>query len=156
MPGMPPELQPVFERFTQGPMLVTAAIRDIGPAQINRPGKEGWSIRDILVHLSDTELVRAVRMRTVLTEDEPTLVTFDEGTWKKRLHYLWRSPEVALSLFQLTRYSTAEMLRNCDRLAWARPAIHPDHGRQTLSDLLMLGVDHIDEHLGQIAELRSQ
>jgi uncharacterized damage-inducible protein DinB len=155
MPGMPPDLQPVFERFTQGPTLVYAAIRDIGPAQINRPGSEGWSIRDVLVHLSDTELVRAVRMRIVLTEDEPTLFTFDEGTWKKRLHYLWRSPEVALSLFQQTRFGTAEMLRNCDRQAWERAGIHPDLGRQTLATLLRLGVEHIDAHVAQIAALRA-
>jgi hypothetical protein len=155
MPGLPPDLTPVFERFTRGPSLVFEAIRDIGPAQINRPGKEGWSVRDVLVHLSDTELVRAVRMRTVLTEDEPTLVTFDEGTWKKRLHYLWRSPEVALSLFQQTRFSTAEMLRNCDRHAWERAAIHPDLGRQTLATMLRRGVEHVDDHIAQIAELRS-
>jgi enoyl-CoA hydratase/carnithine racemase len=48
-----------------------------------------------------------------------------------------------------------EMLRNCDRHAWERAAIHPELGRQTLATMLRRGVEHVDDHIAQIAELRS-
>ncbi len=156
MPGMRPELQPVFERFTQGPAFVAEAIAGVDPGELNRPGDEGWSIRDVLVHLADTELVRAVRFRTMLVEDEPVLVVFDEGMWKKRLHYLWRSPEAAISLFQQTRYTNAELLRQCDRQAWERTARHAELGVVTVADILRRGVEHVDAHVGQIGELRGR
>jgi hypothetical protein len=156
MPGIPPELKPVFERFTEGPSLVTRATEGIDPATLSRAGVEGWSVRDVLVHLSDSELVRAVRMRMILAEDEPTLFVYDEGVWKKRLHYLWRSPEAAISLFQQTRFGTAELLRQCDRQSWARTAIHPELGRLALADMLRIGVEHVDTHVAQIAALRQR
>jgi len=154
MPGMQPALQPVFERFTQGPSFIAEAIAGVDPGQLNRPGNEGWSIRDVLVHLADTELVRSVRFRTMLVEDDPLLVEFDQDVWKKRLHYLWRSPEAAISLFQQTRFANAELLRQCDRPSWERTARHPELGTVTVADILRRGVEHVDAHLEQIAELR--
>ena len=111
-------------------------------------------MRDVLVHLADTELVRAVRLRQMLSEEEPAFFAYDESTWKKRLHYLWRSPDAALSLFQQTRFSNAELLRQCDRPSWARTAKHPDRGLLTLGDMLRIGVEHVDAHVEQIATLR--
>ncbi len=146
----------MFEQFGAGPKLIHEAISGVGPAEINRPGPEGWSVRDVLVHLSDTELVRAVRIRQMIAEDEPAFFAFDEGTWKRKLHYLWRSPEAALSLFQQTRFSTGELLRQCDRQSWARTATHPDRGLLTLADMLRIGVEHVDVHVQQIAKLRGK
>jgi hypothetical protein len=152
---MPDDLKPLFESFTEGPTFVNKVSEGIGPGLLSRPGPEGWSIRDVLVHLCDAELVRAVRMRMVLAADEPTLFTFDEGDWKRRLHYLWRSPEGALSLFQQTRFGNAELLRQCDRASWARVGIHPEAGRQSLGDLLRIAVEHDTAHVAQISTLRA-
>ena len=155
MPYIPPALKPLFEQFGAGPKLVHEAIEGVGPSEMNRPGGEGWSVRDVLVHLSDTELVRAVRIRQMIAEDEPAFFTFDEAVWKKKLHYLWRSPEAALSLFQQTRFSTGELLRQCDRQSWERTATHPERGVLTLADMLQIGVEHVEAHVGQIRKLRS-
>ena len=156
MPVIPAELKDLFQRFGEGPTFVNNAVRDIGPATINRPGPEGWSVRDVLVHLADTEIVRAVRLREMLAEDEPHFFAYDEGTWKKRLHYLWRSPDAALSLFQQTRFTNAELLRQCDRASWARTGQHPERGVLTLADMLRIGVEHVDAHVAQIGALRER
>lgn len=155
MPSLPPELHSLFERFSEGPTFLNEAIAGIDPAELNRPGREGWSVRDIIIHLADTELLRAVRFRTILTEDEPTIPVIDEGQWKRRLHYLWRSPEAAISLFQQLRYTNAELLAECGRPAWQRTATHPELGTITLADLLQRGADHVDEHVAQVHELRA-
>ena len=155
MPYVPPELRELFERFGAGPRLVYAAIEGIGPSEINRPGPGGWSVRDVIVHLSDTELVRAVRIRQMIAEDDPVFFSYDENHWKKRLHYLWRSPEAALSLFQQTRYSTGELLRQCDRQSWERTATHPERGVLRLADMLRIAVEHVDAHVEQIGDLRA-
>ena len=156
MPVIPADLKDLFQRFGEGPTLVNNAVRDIGPSAISRPGHEGWAVRDVLVHLADTELVRAVRLRQMLSEDEPLFFSYDEGTWKKRLHYLWRSPDAALSLFQQTRFANAELLRQCDRPSWARTAKHPDRGILTVADMLRIGVEHVDAHVDQIVALRDR
>jgi hypothetical protein len=151
---MPAALEPVFASFTEGPTLVARAIEGIDPGVLNRPGREGWSVRDVLIHLSDAELIAALRFRMILAEDRPTLPIYDQAIWKRRLHYLWRSPEAALSLFQQTRFGNAEILRQCAIGDWDRVGVHPERGEMTLAALLELYAGHATEHVAQIESLR--
>lgn len=156
MPRLPDDVAPVFARFVRGPAVVREAVRGVGPSSISRPGREGWSIRDVLVHLADAELVRAVRFRLILAEDEPELFVFDEGNWKRKLQYLWRSPEAAIALFESLRFASAELLRECDAKAWDRTGIHPADGPLSVRELLQRGANHAEEHAAQVRELRAE
>jgi len=156
MPQLRPEIQPIFARFVAGPTLIRQAIDGLDPGTLNRrPPGEDWSIRDIIVHLSDAELWAAVRFRMVVAEEEPHFAAHDEERWKRRLHYLWRDPEAAVSMFQQVRYGTAELLQQCDRAAWGRTGIHAERGAMTLEDLLEYYAAHAEEHADQIRRWRS-
>lgn len=155
MPRLPAALEPVFQLFTEGPTLVTRAIEGLEPGLLSRPGRDGWSVRDVIVHLADAELIGALRFRMVLAGEKPPLPVYDQETWKKRLHYLWRSPEASLSLFQQTRFASAEMLRQCSASDWERVGVHPEHGEMTLGQLLVTYAEHAIEHVAQIQALRT-
>lgn len=155
MPRMPAALEPVFQQFTEGPTLVTRAIEGLEAGLLNRPGREGWSVRDVVVHLADAELVGALRFRMILAGEKPALPVYDPDTWKRRLHYLWRSPEASLSLFQQTRFASAEMLRQCSASDWERVGVHPERGEVTLGELLTQYAGHASEHVAQILVLRA-
>lgn len=154
MPRLPAELVPIFERYVRGPTIIRQALDGVGPTAISRPGPGGWSIRDVVVHLSDAELVRAIRFRLILVADDPPLFDFDEGLWKRRLQYLWRSPEAALALFEQTVFTSAELLRQCEAAAWGRAGVHPTDGPLTVTRLLERGADHVEEHAAQVRDLR--
>ncbi len=156
MPRLPEDISPVFERFVRGPAVVREAVHGVGPSTISRPGREGWSIRDVLVHLADAELVRATRFRLILAEDEPVLFEFDEGKWKRKLQYLWRSPEASLALFESLRFTSAELLREGDARAWERTGIHPVDGALSVRELLARGANHAEEHAAQVRALRAE
>ncbi len=156
MPRLPDDIVPVFERFVRGPTVVREAVDGVGAGTISRPGKEGWSVRDVLVHLADAEMVRATRFRLILAEDEPALFEFAEDKWKRKLQYLWRSPEAALALFDALRFTSAELLRQFDAKAWDRTGIHPLEGPLSVRELLVRGADHAELHADQIRELRRQ
>jgi hypothetical protein len=155
MPETPAHLREPFARFKSGPTLLRSAVSGVDPALLNRrPTGDEWSIRDVIVHLADTELVRAVRLRMMLAEDEPHLPDVDENLWKRKLHYLWRDPESALSLFQQTRFANAELLAQCYADAWDRTAIHATLGVMTVAEQMIRGADHVDEHIEQIRHNR--
>lgn len=155
MPRLPDEIAPVFERFVRGAGLVRAALDGVTAAELSRPGPEGWSVRDIVVHLADSELVRAERFRRVITEDNPELFDFDEGLWKRRLQYLWRSPEAALALFDALRFTNAELLRQFDGSVYGRTGIHPVDGALSVGALLERGAVHAEEHAAQMEAVRA-
>ena len=154
MPSLPPDVVPVFERFVLGPQLIREAIAGLDPGRLNRPDLDGWSIRDVVIHMADTELVASVRFRSMLTADNPSLPGFDEKVWKRKLTYLFRDPDGALSLFQQARYANAELLREGARDIWVRTGVHSERGIITVADLLGIRADHDDEHVAQIASLR--
>jgi len=155
VPTTPERLRPLFSRFTAGPTLLREAVFGLNPADLNRrpPGSD-WSIRDVILHLADGELVAAVQFRLVIAEDDPTLPGFDQETWKRRLHYLWRDPEFAIGLFQQVRYANGELLQQCDSTAWARAGVHPGRGQMTLAQLLEFHAAHAEEHASQIGSMR--
>src|SRR5579863_2674607 len=76
----------------------------MGPERADKspaPGK--WSIRQIVAHLADCELVFAHRMRQVLAEENPTLVAFDQEAWARNLDYARRKPKQSLDTFRRLR-----------------------------------------------------
>ena len=148
-----------FGRRGAAPFLIEAAVvreaiyaADAGA--LSRPNNEGWSIRDILVHLSDAEMVRATRIRMILATEDAPLFTFDEAMWKRKLHYLWRSPEAAIALFDELRFTTMEILRQLDMKSWERAGVLPDGESLSVGELIMRGARHSDEHAEQIRRMR--
>ena len=154
MVRLPEDVAEPLERFLRGASLVREAINGADAGTVSRPGKEGWSIRDVLVHLADAEMVRATRIRLILSGDEPVLFTFDEEMWKRRLHYLWRSPEASLALFDQLRFTTLEILRQLDLKSWEKAGVAPDGERITVAELIRRGAAHAEEHSAQIKALR--
>ncbi len=145
------ELKDLLESYRRGPALVTEAIRGIEGGALNarRPGSD-WSIRDLLMHLADAELVRGYRIRVILAEDEPPILGWDQERWTRRLQYLWRSPEAAIALFDQLCFSNAELLRWSDRVAWERVGIEADGGRVSARALVERGIGH---HMGHAADI---
>lgn len=80
----------------------------------------------------------------------------DQDLWKRRLQYLWRDPELALSLFQQTRYATAEILDQSAAEAWQRTIVPPQGDLLSVASLIGLYVEHVQDHVTQIARARSQ
>ena len=156
MPRIPEAHADAFDRFVRGPALVREALVGTGPATLNRrPPGEDWSMRDVVIHLADSELVGAVRIRLALAGDEPDLPVYDQEAWKRKLLYVFRDAEAALSAFQQVRYGTAELLRECSPEAWERTANHPQIGVVTVADLMAFGADHSDEHAAQLRTMRA-
>jgi hypothetical protein len=144
----------LLDAFAAAPAGVREALRGLDAGTMNRRPGDAWSVRDVVVHLSDAELVRAFRIRMMLAEDAPLITNFDEGAWQRRLQYLWRSPEAALALYELTCFSTAEILRNCDSTAFLRTGTHIEDGLLDVRSLVERGVRHAAEHRTHIEWLR--
>jgi len=146
----------LHQAFAHGPAVLREAIHSLTMSELTRRGPgAGWSVRDVLVHLADMEIVRAYRIRLILAAEEPDLADIDEEGWQRKLQYLWRSPEAALSGFEQARFGTAEILNHVGRDAWKRTGTHPVDGPVSVADLVQRGVRHVEDHVGQIAEIRA-
>jgi len=110
-------LSELLERFRRGPDLVAAVITGAAGAELDFvPSPEKWSIRQILAHLADSEIVCSDRFRRVIAENNPTLVGYDQEAWAANLNYRRRRTADSLELFRRP---------SDDRCHQVRPAPEP-------------------------------
>jgi len=119
---------------------------------IAAPGK--WSIRQIVAHLADSELVGAHRMRQVVAEDNPTLVAFDQDAWTRNLDYARRKPKQSLETFRRVRAENYDLLKDLPESAFERTGNHTENGPMSLRRLLDGYAGHAESHARQMAEIR--
>ena len=155
MPRLPDDVAPVFERFVRAPVGVRAALDGLDAAALNRrPPGEDWSIRDVVIHLCDAELMRAGALRLAIAEEEGAIPAWDAEQFKRRLHYVFRNPELALALYETTRFANGELLQQLAPAAWERTVTRGDGSTDTIAGLLTRAANHDAEHIAQIAEMR--
>lgn len=147
---MPQSASELLARFLDGPRVVRAAFEGVERAQPAPPPGEGeWSAHEVMVHLADAEIVRAVRFRLILGEDDPSLFAFDQDRWESRLAYPSRDPGLALAVYETMVRSSHELLAALPPEVLARTAPHPD-GPLSCLDLLERGIAHATDHAAQM------
>ena len=139
------------------PGRIVTVIRRLGPTQLaRRPAPDKWSIREIITHLADTEMVMCCRARWIAFEDHPTLVPFDQNKWAAGRAREKEPVEETVERFRLLRRSQLRLFRNASRKALRRTGFHPERGVVTLRVQLETLAGHDLNHLAQIERLAAQ
>lgn len=119
---------------------------------VTAPGK--WSIRQIVAHLADCELVYGHRMRQIAAEENPTLIGFDQDAWARNLDYTRRKPKQSLENFRRMRAENYELLKELPEAAFARSGNHSERGPVTLMSIVEGGAQHAESHAHQAQGIR--
>jgi uncharacterized damage-inducible protein DinB len=117
------------------------------------PGK--WSIRHVIRHLADSELVWAYRLRLILGQVRPRLDGYDQDAWAGNLGYEEAPLEEAVQEFTVVRRGNLRLLHRASEAELARVGIHGERGEESLAQMIPLYAGHDLAHLGQIQRIRS-
>ena len=149
------ELQDLLERFRRGAELVAVVTTGAAGAELDyKPSPEKWSVRQIVNHLCDSEIVGVDRFRRVIAEDNPAIIGYDQEAWAKNLDYHRRRFSQALEMFRRIRGDNYELLKELPEETFQRVGTHSERGRLTLLDLLRIYTEHAENHSQQIRALR--
>jgi len=141
--------------YANGHALLRQSIEGAGEEQLRfRPAPGKWSIHEILVHVTDAEIVGIHRMKKVLAEEQPALDVYDQDAWASRLGYADLDAEQHLQLFQLMRATFVPVLRSLNEAQWERIGVHAEAGPLTMRQLLERYVNHVRDHVKQIERVR--
>jgi hypothetical protein len=144
----------LIEKYKDGHRVVTDALKGLKDRDLDvrLPGK--WSIREIVHHLADSEMVAAVRLRRLVAEDRPGIRATDVGGYVRRLFYD-RPTQNSLELFRVVRASTTEILERMTDADWAREGVQSGTGRYTAEKWLEVFSQHADTHAEEIKRTRA-
>lgn len=138
----------IVDRYEHGGDKLRQAVQGLTREDLHAfPVPGTWSIQQIVMHVVDSDLVIADRMKRVIAEDGPVLQAFDETKWARNLLYEFQSADQAVALFTMNRRMMAEVLRRLPDEAFVRTGRHTERGDVTLADLLRGAVDHLEHHL---------
>ncbi len=147
----------LLRRYEDGVNAIENAVRGLSQEVLDRapqPGK--WSIRQLLAHVADADLVIAVRIRFVAAEPGSPLKGFDQDKWANGLGYAQMPAEQSLALLRAVRQQTATMLRTLPDSAWNQVGRHEERGELSLAKLLQEVVNHAEHHAERIHQLRRE
>jgi uncharacterized damage-inducible protein DinB len=130
---------------------LTEVVRRLPAEQLERRPAEagGWSPRQVLAHLADFELMAAVRVRTVLSMDRPTLASYGQEEFTDRFSAL-ETAEDALERFTVNRKATLRVLGALEPADLERVGVHPQRGEETLRRTMEMLARHDRAHLDQL------
>ena len=150
-------LAETLERFRRGPELLAVVLTGVFGEETDftsAPGK--WSIRLLIAHLADSEMVGAQRFRQVIAEDNPPLGAFDQDAWARNLDYARKQPKQSLESFRRLRAENYELLKSLPESAFERTGVHSERGPVTLRQLLETYADHAESHARQMQAIRDE
>lgn len=147
----------LIDEFERGGDELRNSIRGLSRTDLTAfPVPGTWSIQQIVLHLMDSDLILADRMKRVIAEENPALIGYDESRFAKSLHYHEQSADDAVTILDLNRRNFAKVLRKLPDEAFARVGAHNERGPLTLADLLAGAVKHLKHHVKFILDKRQK
>ena len=145
----------LIDRYLAGPARLRAAVAGMTAGQLRaRPIAGKWSTLEVVCHLADFEPIYADRMKRVLAEDQPRIMSGDPDLFAAKLAYHERDVEEELTLIDVQRRQMARILRTVSAADFQRTGVHSSDGPLSLETLLTRISGHIDSHLPFIADKR--
>jgi hypothetical protein len=149
------ELETLFLTLESTPALLARAAAELPEDSVrHRSTAGGFSLVEHVWHLADLEReAYAVRIRRLLTEDEPQLSNFDGDRVARERLYQRRDLAEGLLAFALARTRNLQWLREVSVEEWERPGEQEGVGRVELSDVPRMMTEHDRIHGVEIADL---
>jgi hypothetical protein len=144
--------------IAEAPGALRAAVSGLTREQLDTPYRPGgWRVKQVVHHLPDSHMNAYVRFKLALTENEPTIKTYEEAAWAELTDSRRVPIEVSLDLLDALHLRWVVLLRSMGPVDFARGLVHPEHGRVlTLKQMLGLYAWHGRHHVAHIASLRQR
>jgi uncharacterized damage-inducible protein DinB len=145
-----------IETLRQLPEHLRAAVSGLSEAQLDTPYREGgWTVRQVVHHLADSHGNAFFRFKLALTEDWPTVKTYDEAAWAKLADS--RVPiDGSLALIDALHQRWGALLESMTEEDFQKGFNHPEMGRQKLAMSLAVYAWHGRHHTAHITGLRAR
>jgi DinB superfamily len=143
-----------FEVLRTTPAALRQAVAGVSDATASKPEKPGkWSMRHVVQHLADAELVGAFRFRMIMAHDRPALQGYDQDLWAERLRYGDSDLPGALEQFGALRAANLRLLERTTPEERRRAGIHAERGEESVDHMTRMYAGHDLVHLRQLARI---
>ncbi len=146
-----------IDDIAQAPGKLRAAVAGLSEQQLDTPYRDGgWTVRQVVHHLADSHLNAFVRFKLALTEDEPTVKTYEQQLWAELVDAKTAPVETSLTLLESLHRRWVMLLKSMRSEDFKRKLRHPELGEVTLEKYLAMYAWHGRHHVAHITGLRER
>ncbi|HEY7130879.1 MAG TPA: DinB family protein [Candidatus Limnocylindrales bacterium] len=149
------ERETLLARYRSGAAAVDDALIGVTDDDLDRrpPAPDGWTARQVVHHLADSEAMAYTRLRRLVADETPVIQGYDEPVWAQRLHYD-RPIEPSVAVLRAVRASSLQLLESLTDEDWSRTGTHSESGEYGVEQWLRIYASHPHDHADQIRAVR--
>ena len=114
-----------------------------------------WTAREVLAHLSDSELVFLTRLRFMLAEENPVVSPWDADHWASKFGYRTGDVVELRDTYGLMRRTFIKLYKAAGPEDLDRPGRHPEYANYTVGRLAEYMLRHNEHHLEQLDAIKA-
>jgi predicted tellurium resistance membrane protein TerC len=149
------ELQKLIARIEILPAKLEAAVQALSNEQQDTPYRDGgWTVKQVVHHLSDSHMNAYIRTKWALTENTPVIKAYDQKSWAE-------TPDTkmpvtnSLNILRSLHKKWAAMLKELKPEELGKEFIHPETNKHIrISQMIDNYAWHGDHHLAHINSLK--
>lgn len=137
------------------PQRLTDLVTPLSEEQLETPYRpNGWTVRQLVHHISDSHHNSYIRFKWGLTEDRPYIKAYDEKAWAELFDTRTAPIQMSLDHLSAVHAKLVYLLRGLSEKELERSFIHPDGNKETtLKENIARYAWHSNHHFAHIANL---
>jgi len=113
-------------------------------------GEGKWTIRQILHHLTDAELIFHYRLKRIIAERKPMVWAYDQDRWSNAFSYSVKPLKIKKQLYASCRELNIELIKSFFDQFGDREFVHSETGLGVLKNEFQRISEHNFNHIQQI------
>ncbi len=133
-------------------------IENFNDDQLDTPYREGgWTVRQLVNHISDSHINSFIRFKLALTEENPTIKPYDESKWAELQDSRNIPIDAAILMIQGTHQRWTVLLKSLTNIQFQKTFHHPEQQNDyNLRNYLAFYVWHCNHHFAHIENLKKE
>ena len=127
-------------------------VSELTPRDLDKSDSEGWTPRQVIHHMADSESQSYARLRRLIAEPGTPIQGYDEGKWAENstLGYRTEAIESSINVIKAVRQSSFELLHRISEVELLNSGVHTESGNYSINDWLKSYINHPIDHANQI------
>ena len=154
----PAERAGAIDAIRQAPARLRAAVQGLTDQQLDtRYRSDGWTVRQVVHHVTDSHMNAYIRIKLALTEDLPTIKPYDEARWAELDDAKSKLVEHSLALLDALHARWVFLLERITPADFSRAVNHPEwKNPMSIDQIVALYSWHGEHHVAHITSLRDR
>ncbi len=147
-------MQEFAEKYQKATQDFLNLVAQISPNQLDKADKEGWTPRQVIHHLADSEAQSYSRLRRLIAEPGSLIQGYDENKWAESSTLGYKSEDVqsSLEVFKAVRQASYELIKRLSEKDLEIEGTHSESGAYSVGKWIKTYTNHPLDHANQIRE----